>query len=197
MPVARPSVIPFVCNWLKDKTIKDIQSVLDVGSGFGIWGFLTRQYIQIWQPGITREQYENWKDNMRVDSIEYVDFYNTNLQKVIYNNLYVGDVMQWMPKLGWYDLIIMGDLLEHLPKEDGKKLLGYARERCRWLIILTPNYFSKGNAIMGNESEQHQCVWKKEDFSDNPNIAIIESQQIIIYENNNYADEKRRFQQSK
>ena len=190
MPIARPTVIPFVCEWLSQKSIKDIKSVLDIGSGFGIWGFLSREYIQIWKADITKEEYINWRKTMRVDAIEIADWYNTELQKIIYNKIHVGNMKNIIPKLGFYDLVIMGDVLEHVNLEDGRKLVDEIRKKSKWLIITMPDYFARCEAKMGNEAEIHQYVWKDEDFFDYPQITHVGNQKVIIYDNQKYANKK-------
>ena len=181
MPIARPTVIPFVCEWLSQKNTNDIKSVLDIGSGFGIWGFLSREYIQIWKSNITKEEYINHYKNMRVDAVEIARWYTTELQKEIYNNLYTGDMRDVVPKLGHYDLVIMGDVLEHVNLEDGRKLVETIRKKSKWLIITMPDYFARCEAKMGNEAEIHQYVWKDEDFLDSPQITHVGNQKVIIY----------------
>ena len=181
MPVSRPTVIPYVCDWLKDKSRHEIRSVLDVGCGFGLWGFLARNFIQIWNPDITRSDYLNWKRNLRVDAIEAVDWYVTSMQREIYNEIHVGGMVEIMPTLGSYHLIIVGDTLEHVSLEDGLQFIKNARERSRWLVITMPSYFHRGSAIMGNDSELHEYVWKDSDFPGNPKITHIGNQRVIQY----------------
>jgi len=197
MPIARPDVIPFVCEWFSQKSIKEIKSVLDVGSGFGLWGFLARQYIQIWQPGIKEDDYINFKNKMRVDAIEIVDFYVTDIQRQIYNNIYCADMRINLPSLSWYDLIICGDILEHINFTDGLKLLEEMRRRSRWVIITMPDYFARGNEIMGQISDLHEYVWKDNDFPDRPVVTHINKQKVIIYEDSNYADKRKLFEKSR
>jgi len=182
MPNARPTVMPFVCEWFQGKSIKDIKSVLDVGCGFGKWGFLARLYIQIWDSKLTKEVYQNWRDNLQVDAIEIFIDYITDLQRLIYNKIYIGDMREVIEKVGNYDLIIMGDVLEHIPLQDGLTLLKKARAKARWIIITMPDYFVTGNPSMGNKAEIHQHIWLDNQFPDNPKIYQIGAQRIIIYE---------------
>jgi len=181
---ARPNVIPFICEWFQGKSIEDIKSVLDVGCGFGKWGFLIRLYIQAWTSKPTKEIYQNWRNNLRVDAIEIFEDYITDLQRLIYNNIYIGDMRKVIEEVGNYDLIFMGDVLEHIPFEDGLEFLKKARGKAKWVIVNMPNYFYKGSATMGNEAEIHHHIWTDDEFPDNPKITHIGNQKVIIYEKN-------------
>lgn len=182
MPNARPYTIPFVCKWFQDKNVKDIKNILDIGCGFGKWGFLARLYIQIWDSKLTKEKYRNWRDNLRVDAIEIFEDYITDLHRLIYNNIYIGDMRKLIEEVGKYDLIIMGDVLEHVSFKDGLEFLKKAREKARWIIVAMPDYFVKGHPNMGNEAEIHCHIWADSEFPDNPRIIHIENQKVIIYE---------------
>lgn len=182
MPNARPNVIPLVCEWFQNKSVEDIKSVLDIGCGFGKWGFLARLYIQAWDPELTKEAYQNWRSNLQVDAIEIFEDYITDLQRLIYNHIYIGDMRKLIEKVENYDLIIMGDVLEHIPLEDGLELLKKARAKAKWVVVTMPDYFIKGKSNMGNEAEVHHHVWSDSEFPDSPKITNIERQRVIFYE---------------
>lgn len=178
MPVARPTSIPVICEWIMKKKP---QTVLDLGIGFGLYGFLARNYGVIWRKGITKEVYENWKNEIRVDGVEIADFLITPLQELIYNNIYIGDMIKIAPTLGNYDLIIMGDSIEHIEKDEALELIEKLRSQGT-LIMTTPNYWKKGVAVLGNEHEKHKCFLEDNDFVDNPLIIHESNQKVIIYE---------------
>lgn len=182
MPNARPDVMRPICEWLQNKSTKDIKSVLDIGCGFGKWGFLVRLYIQAWSPKLAKEVYQNWRNNLRVDAIEIFEDYITDLQRLIYNNIYIGDMRELIEKVENYDLIIMGDVLEHIPFKDGLKFLKKAREKAKWIMISMPSYLSKSTLHMGNEAEAHQHIWTDDEFPDDPKIMHIQGQRAILYE---------------
>lgn len=182
MPNARPGVISLVCEWLQDKDVEDIKSILDIGCGFGKWGFLARLYLQAWNSELMKKAYQNWRNNLRVDAIEIFEDYITDLQRLIYNNIYIGDMRKLIIKVGNYDLIIVGDVLEHISFEDGLIFLKKAREKAQQIIIMMPNYFVKGHSKMGNEAEIHRYIWTDDEFPNNPKITHIGDQRVIIYE---------------
>ena len=53
-----------------------------------------------------------------------------------------------------YDLIVFGDVIEHMPVEKAKKVLDYAKDRCQNMIILVPFLYVQG-AMNGNDYEEH------------------------------------------
>lgn len=181
MPIARPEVISSVCGWFRTHEAK---RVLDVGLGFGLWGFLARQYLFLWtgRGDLTVEKYRNWRNGITVDGIEIYRDCITDLQRLLYNNIYIGDMRDLLPKIDPYDLIIFGDVLEHVSLKDGLRLLQTAREKAKWVIITTPDYFVRGRAIMGNEWEKHRHHWKDEDFPSSRQVIHVGRQKVIIYE---------------
>lgn len=180
MPVAQPENIPTICNLIKSKKPK---SILDVGCGFGMYGFLARIYTGLWTTNITPKEYSDWKNLSRVDAIEIFEPWITDLQKMIYNKIFIGDMREIMPKVDNYDMIILGDSLEHLNKEDGENILKIAKEKAKTVVISMPDYFEKGEKKGGNEWELHQYVWKNEDFIGNPIIINNPKKlRVIVYE---------------
>lgn len=180
MPIARPEVIPTVCRWF---CVHKAKRVLDIGLGFGLWGFLARQYLLLWtRPGnLTIEKYKNWRNEITIDGIEIYEDCITDLQRLLYNNIYIGDMRDLLPKMNLYGLILFGDVLEHVVLEDGLKLLRIAREKAKSVIITTPDYFLPGRPIIGNELEKHRHHWKDNDFPGNPKIIHVGRQKVVIY----------------
>jgi len=57
--------------------------VLDIGSGFGKFGFLAREYLDIWEGRYSPEQ---WRTT--IDCIEVYSAYITPVHRHIYNTIY-------------------------------------------------------------------------------------------------------------
>lgn len=64
--------------------------------------------------------------------------------------------------LAW-DLVVLGDVLEHMPKSEGVDLLHYFVYRAKWLWLRWPVRYVQG-AWEGFESEAHVSVWGKLDL---------------------------------
>lgn len=117
--------------------------VLDVGPGWGKAAVLLREYLNV-KP-------------RRIDAIEveksYVDAHGLH---VLYDNVYVGDVTRCSD--GFFDpyqVVIMGDVIEHLDDEAAFALLRRIRGR---VVISTPvAWFQTDDGLP--ESERHRSHW--------------------------------------
>lgn len=106
-------VVEWICeNFSKGSTC------LDVGACDGKWADLLGNYlimdgIEIFEPNITKHKLEK----------KYHNIFNADVRGFQYRH---------------YDLIIFGDVLEHMTVEDAQKVLNYAMPRCRDLIVAVP-----------------------------------------------------------
>jgi len=180
MPTSRPNIITIMCEWMRRHADR-INSVLDIGMGFGKWGFLAREYIYTWKKDLTLYEYKNYKD-FRVDAIEIYPDIITPLQSEIYNKIYIGCATEIINEVDDYDLIIMGDVLEHVVKEDGLILLNKCIAKSKYTALATPIYFDKGRAVLGNEYEKHKCMWKNSDFINAKYNTLVGAQRFVVFE---------------
>jgi len=153
MPSSRPETIAKVVNLLIEL---NPNSVLDVGPGFGKWGLLLREYLEVWQKRLLPETWVK-----QIDALEVFEPY-TKLPgyQLFYDNVMVGNVMDYLDILGGYDCVLFLDIIEHLEKKDGKMILSLPK---RW-IVSTPSYDSKQGPGFGNIYEEHKSVWTPADF---------------------------------
>ncbi len=166
MPSSRPELIPFVIN-----VVMQLQprSILEVGTGFGKYGFLFREYLDIWGAAADPKRLaaENWQ--ILIDGIECFPDYIGDVQRHIYNRIIIGDALEEIDRLGQYDLVFLGDVIEHFPKEDGQLLLQKCLEHAnRMTLVTTPNYFNPQGPEYGNVHETHHCLWTRDDFAHYP-----------------------------
>src|SRR5206468_751557 len=120
MPSSRPNSIPTVIHLVRQLKPK---SILDVGVGFGKWGHLFREYTDIREAekDPARYQRQNWR--IKIDGIEGHAAYLTEMHRYLYNEIHLGDAREVIKKVPPYDLIFMGDIIEHLDKDAGLQLL--------------------------------------------------------------------------
>ena len=137
-------------------------SVLDIGVGFGKWGFLAREYTDINEH---RYKKEDWK--ARIDGVEAFPEYATPSYEYIYNKVHYGDLRETLPTLDNYDLIIIGDVIEHFPKEVGRDLLRQMRQKSQYVLLSSPTVFFT-QEMFGNDFEQHHSLWTVDDFKAYP-----------------------------
>lgn len=65
-----------------------------------------------------------------------------------------------------FDAVIALDLIEHLPKQDGKKLIDVMSKLAKKkVIIMTPNGFYKQEPYENNPFQVHKSGWKTKDFT--------------------------------
>jgi len=142
------------------------QSVLDVGCGFGLWGFLCRMYLDVMPE---RVQPPDWK--IRIDGIEIHAPYIQAHQRSLYNHVHIADICEMAPQLDPYDLIIAGDVIEHLDKDDGETVLRtlYGKARKALLVNIPLGAGWEHGIVHDNPGELHRSQWEYEDFAPYPN----------------------------
>jgi 2-polyprenyl-3-methyl-5-hydroxy-6-metoxy-1,4-benzoquinol methylase len=163
MPSCRPDVIPHVLNAVM--SLKPVPTrILDVGAGRGKWGILLDEYLHYWK-GVIPE----------IDAVEAHEPYRSPAYGV-YRKVWYQDVMELLDVVRIYDLIVMVDVIEHLSREDGLRLLMAAKR----YVISTPNYWSPQGPEFGNEYERHVSQWKPEDFKNSKVIPDSVGRSHII-----------------
>jgi len=136
------------------------KSVLDIGPGEGIYGKIVRKYsptteklvgVEIWAPYIEQFKLLEFYDEVLVcDARIYPDFK--------------------------YDLVILGDVLEHMTKEEAIALWKKVSKQAKYAIISVPIiHFHQGSAN-GNPYEIHvKEDWTSEEVMESfPGIVAHE-----------------------
>ena len=162
MPSSRPNTIPTVIHLVRQLQPR---SILDVGVGFGKWGHLFREYTDILEAEHDPARYrrENWR--VRIDGIEGFPDYLTEMHRYLYNEIHPGDARALIRTLPVYDLIFMGDVLEHMTKSDGRQFLSDALAHAsKAVLVTTPKYETEQADLCGNDLEQHRSLWSVRDF---------------------------------
>ncbi len=154
------------------------KSMLDVGVGFGKYGFLSREYLELFDG---REKFDDWK--RKIDGIEIFEDYITSLNKMIYDKIYIGDALEILPTLDkTYDLILLIDIIEHFNYDDGIRLLKMCEQHGNNTIISTPKRFFSQRDMFGNPFEVHKFLYKKKHFKLIKNKFFIPNVfSIIVY----------------
>lgn len=149
------------------------KTILDVGCGFGRWGFLGREVLEVWN---LRYNKKDWK--IKIDAVEIFKDFITPVHRYLYDEIIIGDIRKVAKDLKEYDLIIMSDIIEHLTKEDGLKIVDELLEKCKWMIIQTPLGFRKQPEVFGNKYEEHLSGYFPEDFK-GKYIEIVEAKNMF------------------
>jgi hypothetical protein len=134
MPYSYSSFKDVVVKHLIENFNKDI-FILDVGAGCGTYGKLLYNYfenihaIEIYPKYLEMFKFEQWYDKVFIEDIKKFDYTN-------------------------YDLLIMGDVIEHLYVEDAQKLISDIHEKGKMCLVTVPYLFEQGEEY-GNIHEIH------------------------------------------
>jgi len=160
-----------IIDWVNQYS--EINTILDVGCGVGTYATLLKENcpktqdaewwgIEVWTP--------------------YIDKYNLNS---LYDHIINVDAREvdWgqFPNL---DLVIFGDILEHMEKEQSQELVAKALKKSKLVIISIPVKHSPQGAWGGNPFEIHvKDNWTHEEVLDSfPNIAeSVGGKKIGVY----------------
>ncbi len=168
MAASAPYAIPVIANAVRQL---QPQSILDVGVGFGKYGVIFREYVDVWHAENASEtKRDGWR--LRLEGIEIFKDYLSPLHDYIYDQIHIGDAESVIDGLGQYDVIFMGDVLEHFPKEAGQRIIRKLYEHANKCVLLTyPRDAESRDAILGNPAEAHLSTWSERDFDDFPRVA--------------------------
>lgn len=167
MPSSRCDNIPDIINILR--TIKP-KSILDVGCGFGKWGFLAREYLDVWEGNYHRK---DWK--IKIDAVEIFPEYVQPWHREIYDNIFIGDIAE-LP-IQNYDLILACDVIEHLADD---KVIDKLRSHAGNLIASIPLGVRPQGKLYNNEFEVHRSTWTLDKIKTyNPTSLKTHGQQAL------------------
>jgi hypothetical protein len=134
-------------------------SFLDVGVGNGKWGFLVREYTDVWDGHFLRAQW-----NCNIEGVEIYEPYiteNTH-QQAIYNKIHIGDVTSIVNRLSSFDVIYAGDVLEHIEKAASVKLVQHLTAMAKMALICSIPLGAEWLGKRGYENgyEDHVSSWE-------------------------------------
>jgi SAM-dependent methyltransferase len=134
--------------------------VLDLGTGFGKYGLLAREYLELRDDS---HGYADWQH--QIDGVEAFEAYVTPVHHFVYDRLWVGDILEILPTLEpGYDLTYLIDVLEHFTYDDGCRVLEECRRISRNALISTPLDIGEQEEAFGNPMERHLFQWEEEHF---------------------------------
>jgi hypothetical protein len=159
-----PVSTPWGKDWAVDRIrelneYSSIFNVVDVGAGVGTYGKLLRPLFEGW---VDFEAVEVWEP--------YVEEYKL---EEIYNSVRVADVLKErnVCPIGT-DLLIFGDVIEHLPKADAKRILrnridNVPRSMQQLTLVAIPIVYVPQGAVYGNPYEAHlpENHWDEEEMA--------------------------------
>ncbi len=149
-----------VSKYLKDK-FNPNSTILDVGAGEGTYHRYLSDYfknidaVEVFKPNIINFGLEN----------KYKRVYNANIIDFKYDR---------------YNIIIFGDIIEHLEVNEAKKVLEYASDRCDEMIVAVP-YMNK----QGIEEDNIYEIHRQDDLTPK-NVLERYPMLKLLYKNDKY-----------
>ena len=155
----------------------DPKSILDIGVGFGRWGILFREFLEVWGDNNVSGE---WK--RKIDGVEIFPDYIKPYHKFFYDSIFIEDALGFIKKTkNRYDLINCGDVIEHFEKKKALELINLCLERSDYLLINIPVGVNwEQGAVNNNEYERHRSRWSRSDFSIYNNCLIKEFKDIEL-----------------
>ena len=170
MPFSLPDNIPPMIDLLRRsvRAVGKVQKptggpklkVLDVGVGFGTWGFMIRQVIDGMQAMRIHER--DWR--VEIVGVECWKPYISRHHGLLYDQIHIGDIGTLASKVGTFDIAILGDVLEHFDAKSGQKLLRTLLRKCKVVLVSTPDGYLEQGEYAGNKHETHLSGWTERDF---------------------------------
>jgi len=153
--------IPTILNIMVQTRPKRL---LDIGKGFGKYGFLAHEYIGIADTSkINPEKKMQEQSSIEIDAIEIDSDLLLPHLKDFYRNIFHKNVFDIYKNLNDYDLVLMIDVIEHLEKEESKKLIDHFLSTGADIIIATPLLFFEQH-LYQSVYEEHISHWDLSDF---------------------------------
>jgi len=136
--------------------------ILDVGTGFGKYGVLCREFLELWNG---KQEYHNFLRT--IDGIEIFLDYITPLHHFIYDNIFVGNALDLVEKIDkMYDLVLLIDVLEHFNKNSGRLLINRLLKTSKGILISVPKIIGNQKDSFNNIYETHRAQWSKKELTD-------------------------------
>jgi SAM-dependent methyltransferase len=133
-------------HWKLKKEGDGFDSVLDLGCGRG-----------------SAVQFLNVRRKVGVDM--YEPYIRESREKGIHSEYVQADITKASFESASFELVFSSEVIEHLPKEEGFKLLAKAETWAKKKIILTtPNGFLEQKKYDNNDLQEHLSGWTADDF---------------------------------
>jgi hypothetical protein len=140
-------------------------TILDIGKGFGKYGFLVHEYVGIdsrKRPDPTRTLAQ--QSRVAIDAIESNPDYMWPHIAEIYRSVTLGRIEEVYRNIGSYDTVLMLDVIEHLSKSDGIAIVRHFISMGSTVVISTPARFFQ-QSLYESPDEAHKSVWSPSDFA--------------------------------
>lgn len=121
------------------------RTVIDIGAGSGTYAQAVRAHSPCKGRWTAVEAWEAYVGRFGLDGL--------------YDAVVVADARRLVAPFYRADLVIAGDVLEHMPRADAVRLLGKVRTNAANLIVSVPVLHLDQGAVYGNPYETHVDHW--------------------------------------
>lgn len=129
----------------------DLKLIVDVGPGDGTYERIYRSQtpnaswvgVEIWAPYVSRFSLHE-----------------------SYDSIVVCDILNYRWPEGGVDLVILGDVVEHMTEDIARIVLAQCKENARNIIVSLPIIESHQGEVDGNPYEAHLHQWSFDDMLD-------------------------------
>jgi 2-polyprenyl-3-methyl-5-hydroxy-6-metoxy-1,4-benzoquinol methylase len=136
------------------------KKLLDLGVGFGKYGALAREYLDVAQ---TRVHPDDWE--VQIDGVEGFQSYRSSPLWDAYNTISLEDIREHYTEYTGYDVVLFIDALEHIERPQGDAILEHLLVHNKNVIVSCPSFFAPQKTVNGNVLETHLSQWNEEDFT--------------------------------
>ena len=157
----KAETIDFIEKACPDKNSK----ILDVGPGRGIYNLLLKQ-----------------KGYQFFDAVEiYLPYIEAFELKKMYQNVFHSNILGF--EYEHYDIIIMGDVVEHLNIEDAQRVIKYAQQHSDLIVVAVPYLMPQKGSQLDGSGDHRQPDLTKEVFLERfPGFdLLINNRQVGIF----------------
>jgi len=125
----------------------DCKTVLDVGAGSGIFGYILR---------VTRPKIQ------KLETVEPFVHYPLKHYDCVYNMTW----KDWFAKNlnNHYDILVATEVIEHMDKKDAVDFLENSKSIAKKVIVATPIFFENQGNYDNNPFQEHKCLMNINDF---------------------------------
>lgn len=139
-----------IVKWFEAIESKNL--ILDIGPGWGTYSKILKAKGQTWHAVEVHEK--------------YIDRFGLNK---LYDKIFIKNIKEFITKNN-YDIVILGDVLEHIDNKSASIVIKRLIEKARYLIVSLPldaeTHASKGTGDVdwGNPHELHAGSWSNKMF---------------------------------
>ena len=167
MPHSQTTQLGKIVNVMKQRSPT---SILDVGVGMGVYGFLARMFVNLEDLFYIDGEHSRYKTmderTIRIDGIEGFAKYLNPVHDFVYNRMMTGNALDILPTIPAksYDMVLAIDILEHFTREDGLTFLAeLKRVAKKSVLVSTPKEFIEQHIEL-NHFEDHLSLWSQQDL---------------------------------